>query len=1131
MIAWIREPWRAWLLIATSLTVVYFVAPTTPESKLVLYNGTGLLAVLAVGYGVKRNKPAQRAPWIWFAWGLSSFLVADVFYYILELANPAGPPFPSVADIFYLAMYPFVIVGLMKVHRSITADRTDSSLVITAIVGIAMMGVLWILFVDTVIEVTDHSTAGFITQLAYPFMDVALIAVAARLVLKVQLKNPPLLLILAAVSALAIADTAFGVYNTNGEFQTGTFIDGFWLAFYAFFGAASLHPASALPVLPLRSVEGRLTARQVAVMFAAAMTVLVIDLVGGDESDRLVTIVVSGTLIPLILGRVLILTRALEKSRDELHIEATHDALTGLPNRGLFTERTAAALHDNPDQIITVMFIDLDDFKTINDSLGHQAGDVLLIEVAKRLTACLRHGESVARLGGDEFAVLIEDQGTASVAGLARQILDTLTELVDVGPRSVPAMCSIGIASGTGIGTDEDTLLRNADVAMYLAKRRGKGRYELFDGEMHAEALERLNLQSDLQHALAKDQLVLHYQPIFDLETGRVTHTEALIRWRHPTQGLVGPDRFIPLAEENSLILDIGAWAIHQACSQTAAWRSIDGYEDLGVTVNLSMRQLQDQSLTKTLKHALRESGIPPSHLVFEITESMLALDIDRTVGILAHLKAIGVQLAIDDFGTGYSSLSYLRTFPIDAIKIDRTFIHELHLSPKAAALVKTIVNLAAALGTYTVAEGIETVEHGEKLHELGCDRGQGFHFCRPLAAGPLEQRLREHGADTDLLKAWPHSTQEARLRPYEVEVRDSLGEIGELASEMDDLSGELGLPFTTNWQWMHTWCDSFQEWSPLMIGARSRESGRLVGCALLATRVENGETRVAAMGAMAPGCAFVAATDLRATDAVAEAVAAYVTGLGDPWSLQLESVADFDAILDQLSERIDGAQLQNEGRVPRFLLHADKRQRSHILSAEALEHIECSAAAMQETGRQSSVEFHQSSTITLKLLDELETVWRRNQSQPLGRSRDRNGDSEFWRSVVEAGPAQWTSEIATLYIDGELAAFAVGVLDDAVYRILDEVEVEGFGDVDALVLLQAAVLDRVVDDHDISMLDWMCGTASGQFVNDDASETRLVLVASSAAESGSSVAAKKASSAKRRRTDAKKNLKTKSSR
>jgi diguanylate cyclase (GGDEF)-like protein len=1092
--------WKIWFCLASLLTVIYFAVPDTRESKLFLYNGTGLLAIVVMLYGVRRNKPAQRAPWIWFACGLSSFLIADVCYYVLELISKDGPPFPSIADVFYLAMYPLVIVGLTKMHRSVSADKADSSFVVAAIVGVAMVGALWILFVDTVIAGAEHSDAALITQLAYPLMDVALIAVAARLVVKLHLRNPPLALILVAVSSLAVADTAYGVYNTTGEFKTGMFIDGFWLAFYVLFGVASLHPASSTTMTPIKPVEGRLTVRQFAVMFVAAMSVLFIDLIWGDAHDRLVTVVVSGTLIPLILGRVLTLTRALEQSRDLMHAEARHDALTGLANRGVFTERTASVLRDEPNKSLSVLFIDLDDFKTINDSLGHQAGDLLLVEVAARLTRSMRPGDMVARLGGDEFAVLIESaEGHDDVISVARRILDTLAELIDVGPRSVPAMCSIGVASGFGHETDVDTLLRNADLAMYLSKRRGKGRYELFDAEMHADAMDRLDLQGDLRHALALNQFVLNFQPIFDLRTGRVTQTEALLRWHHPVRGLIPPDRFIPLAEESGLIIDIGAWVLREACAQTAKWRTIEGHEDLGIAVNLSMRQMQDHSLLHTLRHALRESGLPASHLVFEITETMLALDIDRTTGILAQLRAIGVKFAIDDFGTGYSSLSYLRTFPIDAIKIDRSFINELHRSSTAPALIAAIVNLAGALGTYTVAEGIELAEQSIELQALGCDRGQGFYYCRPTTAAQLETLLREHArTEVEPLAAWRRSSEEAQRRPYNTEIRIGIAEISAAASEIEEIDNELHVPVMASWPWLRHWCESFSDWTPYMIGVRRKTGGRLVGCTFLARREHAGETVLVAMGTNSSLCTVLRAVDNDASSALAEAIAAFVADIPGAWSLEIEQVHELDPTLLRLSEVLENSQILPEMRVPRVVFPADN-QVDLVLSSGMRKQLRRATARIDANGVTSCVAFDRGPTITPALIDEVEAVHisrdrfaRRNSDIDLPTER------AFWRTIVEGRQPGCEVEIGSLRLDGQLAAYVVALLDRRTYRVFDGRMDTKFADYSPGRLVEAAALDRALKDPRFTVLDWMSGVAAEKLLTANAAEGRARLVASS---------------------------------
>ena len=1094
--------WKIWFGLATLLTVIYFAVPESRESKLFLYNGTGLLSIAVVLWGVRSNKPAQRAPWIWFASGLSSFLIADICYYVLELMNPEGPPFPSIADVFYLAMYPLVIVGLTKMHRSVSTDKADSSFVVAAIVGVAMVGALWILFIDTVIAGGAQSKAALITQLAYPMMDVALIAAAARLVVKLHLRNPPVAMILAAVTSLAIADTAYGVYNTSGEFKTGMFIDGFWLAFYVLFGVASLHPASAISVTPIKQVEGRLTVRQFGVMFVAAMSVLFIDLFWGDAHDRLVTVVVSGTLIPLILGRVLTLTRALEQSRDRMHAEARHDALTGLANRGVFTERTAAVLSDEPNKSVSVLFIDLDDFKTINDSLGHQAGDLLLVEVAARLTRSMRPGDMVARLGGDEFAVLIESaQGQDEVISVARRILDTLAELIDVGPRSVPAMCSIGVASGYGNETDVDTLLRNADLAMYLSKRRGKGRYELFDAEMHADAMDRLDLQGDLRHALAQNQFVLNFQPIFDLRTGRVMQTEALLRWHHPVRGLIPPDRFIPLAEESGLIIEIGAWVLREACSQTAKWRSIEGCEDLGIAVNLSMRQMQDHSLLHTLRHALRESGLPASQLVFEITETMLALDIDRTTGILAQLKAIGVKFAIDDFGTGYSSLSYLRTFPIDAIKIDRSFINELHRSPTAPALIAAIVNLAGALGTYTVAEGIELAEQSIELRALGCDRGQGFFYCRPTTAAQLETLLREHGrTDSDPLAAWRRSSEEAQRRPYNTEIRVGIGEINAAAGEIEELDNQLHVPVMASWPWLRHWCESFIEWTPYMVGVRRKNGGRLVGCVFLAMREEADETVLVAMGNDSSLCTVIRATDDDVSSALAEAMVLFLAEIPGAWSLELEQVQDLDPTLVRLSEVLENSRVLPEMRVPRVEFPADHRV-DLVLSHSMRKQLRRATARIDAAGLTSAVAFDRG-PITRELVDEVEAVHiSRDRFARRDSDLERPSERGFWRAIVEGRQPGCDVEIGSLRLDGQLAAYVVALLDRRTYRVFDGRMDTRFADYSPGRLIEAAALDRALRDPRFTVLDWMSGVAAEKLLTANSAEGRVRLVASSGRE------------------------------
>jgi diguanylate cyclase (GGDEF)-like protein/PAS domain S-box-containing protein len=430
--------------------------------------------------------------------------------------------------------------------------------------------------------------------------------------------------------------------------------------------------------------------------------------------------------------------------------QAFHDGLTGLANRTLFAERVEHALARSGTGDLAVLFIDLDDFKHVNDSLGHAAGDQLLIAAARRLQGCLRPADTAARLGGDEFAVLLERVADAeAAAAVAARVLDTLHQPFGLNGRTIPIKASVGVATGRP-GVDEvEELLRNADVAMYAAKAGGKDRFELFRPDMHEDMLQRLELEAELRHVADRDQLVLHYQPIVELVSGRITRVEALVRWDHPTKGLLPPPAFIPLAEEQGLIGPIGNWVLRQACLQARRWQ--DQFPDappLSVHVNLSGRQLEDQQLVGEVVQALETSRLSPRLLTLEITESVLVSDIEAMSARLRELKGLGVLLAIDDFGTGYSSLSYLRRFPIDMLKIDKAFVDGIGRGREDTALAHAIVKLSHTLQLHAVAEGIEQADQAASLITLGCRDGQGFHFSRPLTTAAMTELLAKTLAD-----------------------------------------------------------------------------------------------------------------------------------------------------------------------------------------------------------------------------------------------------------------------------------------------------------------------------------------------------------------------------------------------
>ncbi len=427
--------------------------------------------------------------------------------------------------------------------------------------------------------------------------------------------------------------------------------------------------------------------------------------------------------------------------------EALHDSLTGLPNRSLFLDRMRHALAraERGAAPVGVLFCDLDGFKTVNDSLGHRTGDRLLVLVAERLADCLRPADTIARLGGDEFAVLLEElREPGDAARAAQRLLDALKPPFELREREFYVSASIGIAAGRG---EAETLLRDADLAMYRAKGRGKGRYAVYEPSMHTAIVERLELEVDLKRALEREELAVVYQPIFSLVDGTVTGVEALVRWHHPTRGVVMPESFVPLAEESGLIGELGRWVLSKACHQGALWRAkYPGHPGFAIGVNISGVQLREPGLLHEVADALATSQLDATGLTLEITETALMESFDHAIEQIDALKALGVDLAIDDFGTGYSSLRYLRRLPLDVMKIEKSFVDGIGRPGEEPALLRAIVDLANIFGLRVVAEGIERPEQRSRLVELGCGLGQGHLLSEPLDASEADALLLRVG-------------------------------------------------------------------------------------------------------------------------------------------------------------------------------------------------------------------------------------------------------------------------------------------------------------------------------------------------------------------------------------------------
>ena len=452
-------------------------------------------------------------------------------------------------------------------------------------------------------------------------------------------------------------------------------------------------------------------------------------------------------------GRISELRARLHRSNDELSEAlasvrqiATHDHLTGLTNRVLFNEELQHALarverHRRPAALFV---LDLDRFKVINDTLGHQFGDRVLQETAKRLLGCVRESDILARLGGDEFVILLEEFGEDSnLTEIARKLLASVAELDSIDGREIGLSVSIGICAAPADGRDAKTLFANADIAMYRAKEMGRNNYCFYSSDIHTYTLEKLALEAGLRHALERGEFRIHYQPKIEITTGTITGVEALLRWQHPERGLIAPDRFIPLAEATGLIVPIGLWTLREVCERGKAWQSLD-LPRFPIAVNLSATQFRQQDLVPQLAAILKSTGFDPKYLELEITESVVMQDPDKVVMKLEALRRMGVRLAIDDFGTGYSSLGYLKRFPINNLKVDRSFVRDLAHSSDDVAITRAVIAMAHSLGMNVIAEGVELKEQFDVLREEGCDEFQGW-LCRPaLAEEDLLHFIRE---------------------------------------------------------------------------------------------------------------------------------------------------------------------------------------------------------------------------------------------------------------------------------------------------------------------------------------------------------------------------------------------------
>ena len=1077
---------------ATAVASVYFLRENTSLSKLVLYNGIGLSAVLAVLYGIRRNQPVNRRAWVIVAGSLTCFLTADIVYYVLEIVHEGEAPFPSPADIFYLGMYPIMVFGLRSLLRSVSPGRDTAGLIDAALVAVAAFAVLGILYFDSYLTDPNIDVWGRVISLGYPVGDVLLVAFAARLVAAVHVRQPSFALMTLGLSSLLIADVIYGVLSSAGTFQTGGFADMFWLGFYVLIGAGALHPSMSDEIVAREIHVGQITRSRLALLFLVVLAVPVIDLLWGKPIDKVLTSATSMIMFGLVLVRLMGLMTVVQLKEKQARHDAHHDSLTGLANRALFGERVQTFVGKKSDGVVSVLFVDLDDFKFINDSLGHQVGDELLVAVAQRLNSCVRANDTVARLSGDEFAVLLESAVDRQDAiAVAQRVQDVLDVPVIIEDREIIISASVGIAVERRANIDgAESILRAADVAMYRAKSKGKGRFEFFEQGMHLEAIERLDLKTDLQVALERGQFELNYQPIVDMGGGKVEKVEALIRWNHPTRGFVMPDRFISLAEQTGHIVPIGRWVLREACMQTMRWRDEHpSNAPSGVAVNLSVRQLHDPTLLEDVADALSASGLEPEALTLEITESMLIEETDRGSRALDQLKAMKVKIAIDDFGTGYSSLSYLKRFPIDTIKIDRSFVAEMEESTTSAALVKAVIDLANSLGVSTVAEGIENAAQRDRLAALGCEFGQGYLFARPMSSKDIESKLT----------AADKAVKARTTAPLDVEVMRDIDDVNGVIHQLGVLHTELRIPVMARTRWMQTWAAVYEDWEPLVVLVRERMTGTVEAAAMLAQRKAGDHVEVVAMGHGTVACTRFPSRSDRASRLLTKGVKDELDKLGR-WTLHLQQMEENDPVGRLLAQQLSNAEMTPDLWVPQVVFGDELKLQDH-LSRNMRRQIKKAWNRLETDGCKVEMKVARNEFEIMEILPVLEAI-HVQRDHDTGRQSDLDDErvSDLWKRLIINHGATGQVEVSTMTIDGEIAGFVVGIIDDGTYRVFDGHFASEFYRYSPGRLIESAVLERALIDARFDGLDWMAGVAAEKILTSNHNEGRMQLVASSRA-------------------------------
>jgi diguanylate cyclase (GGDEF)-like protein len=696
--------------------------------------GANVVLTAAAALCLVRARTAHRARGAWLAIAVAvAFYAAGNTYYSAVLYGAADPPFPSPADAGWLAFYPvaYLCVGLivrdsvLRFHASVWLDGL--------VVALAVAGAGAAVVVVPILAGADGPTAAVITTAAYPLGDLVLLSLTIGMVALHSWRGRVPLVLAAGFATFAIADTLHFLRVAADTFETGTVLDSLWVV-----GAALMALAAWQQPQKTGAELGGGAMLVMPVGFGlVALTVLT---VAGIRPVEPVAVALAAAAVGASMLRTALAYREL-RGLAETRRQAATDDLTDLPNRRAFDRSLRAAIDGAAarDATLAIMVIDLDHFKDLNDTLGHHAGDLVLEQVGPRLRSALRGEDLLARLGGDEFAILLHGAEAAEAAG--PRIAAALEQCFSIDGIELQVAASVGVALYPEHGTDAETLMQRADVAMYVAKERRTG-IETYARERDRHTRERLELIADLRAAVHARELVVHYQPKIDVRTGDVTGAEALLRWPHPSRGLIPPNDFIPLAEQTGVMRPLTDFVLNEAVRQTAAWRAAG--LDLDVAVNISATNLLDHGWADAVAAILAAHGLPARHLILEITEDVIMAEPERSLAAIQTLANAGVRVSIDDFGTGYSSLAYLKRLPVAEIKIDRAFVRDIATDPADAAIVAAVVGLGQRLGLAVVAEGVEGPDAFGRLKTYGTDSVQGFLFSPPLAPGDFTAWLAE---------------------------------------------------------------------------------------------------------------------------------------------------------------------------------------------------------------------------------------------------------------------------------------------------------------------------------------------------------------------------------------------------